>query len=29
MYIPENEIMLLVIDAFVVHDAGLASLGSF
>ena len=29
VYIPENEIMLLVIDAFVVHDAGLASLGSF
>ena len=29
VYIIENEIMLLVIDAYVIHDVGMASLGSF
>ena len=29
VYIPENEIMLLVIDAYVILDVGMASLGSF
>ena len=29
VYIVENEIMLLVIDAYVIHDVGMASLGSF
>ena len=29
VYILENEIMLLVIDAYVIRDVGMASLGSF
>ena len=29
VYIFENEIMLLVIDSYVIHDVGMASLGSF
>ena len=29
VYIFENEIMLLVIDAYVIHDVGMASFGSF